>query len=109
MTRSTVIDMHRLQISLSQTEMQFLVERARRGGHSIAEVVRQLIQREATAAQSGSDSVWQIAGIAADEGVLIHNVPVSERPELYLAAHTLPPAAVRKRRSGSAAQRRARH
>jgi hypothetical protein len=100
-------NMHRLQISLPQWEMQFLEERARRDGHSIAEVVRQLIQREATAAQSGSDSVWEIAGIAADEGALIHDVPVSERPDLYLAAHTVPPPAVRKRRSGSAAQRRA--
>ena len=100
-------NMHRLQISLPQWEMQFLEERAQRDGHSIAEVVRQLIQREAAAAQSGSDSVWEIAGIAADEGALIHGVPVSERPDLYLAAHSLPSRAVRKRRSTSASPRKA--
>lgn len=100
-------NMHRLQISLPQWEMQFLEERARRDGHSIAEVVRQLIQREAAATPSGSDSLWEIVGIGVDQGELIRDVPVSERPDLYLAAHTLPLPVVRKPRSGVAARRKA--
>lgn len=100
-------NMHRLQISLPQWEMQFLEERARRDGYSIAEVVRQLIQREAAAAPANADSIWEIAGIAVDEGELINAVPVSQRPDLYLAAHNLPLPAPRKHRSGVAARRKA--
>ena len=39
--------MHRLQISLPPWEMQYLEERARREGRSIADVVRQLVQQDA--------------------------------------------------------------
>ena len=79
--------MHRLQISLPEWQTQFLAERARRDGVSMAEVVRRLVQREAEAAKSGktADSLWEIAGIARDDGPLIDGVPVSENPERYLA------------------------
>ena len=84
--------MHRLQISLPQWELQFLSERARRDGVSIAEVIRQLVQREAEAhsAQAVSESIWSIAGIADDNGPLIRDVAVSECPELYLVEAMLP-------------------
>ena len=80
--------MHRLQISLPQSQYQFLTERARRDGLSIAEVIRQLIQREeeATAAQQSSvDSIWEIVGMITDDPPLIDDIPVSEQPDLYLA------------------------
>lgn len=78
--------MHRLQISLPESQAEFLAERARRHGLSMAEVVRQLIQREVEAVNEkrGAASLWEIAGIAEDHGPLIDDVPVSESPELYL-------------------------
>jgi len=39
--------MHRLQISLSREQMRYLQKRAKRAGSSAAEIIRQLIQREA--------------------------------------------------------------
>lgn len=82
--------LHRLQISLPRWQLQFLNERAQRDGVSLAEVVRQLIEREAEASRSGlsADSVWSIVGIAEDSGALIAEKPVSEYPDLYLAAAT---------------------
>jgi len=41
--------LHRLQISLPRRQVQFLTERARRDKVSPAEVIRQMIQREANA------------------------------------------------------------
>jgi hypothetical protein len=78
--------MHRLQISLPETHAEFLAEQARSHGVSMAEVVRQLIQREVETASEkrGAASLWEIAGIAEDHGPLIDEVPVSEAPELYL-------------------------
>lgn len=78
--------MHRLQISLPESQAEFLAERARRHGMSMAEVVRQLIQREVetVSEKKGAASLWEIAGIAEDHGPLIDEVPVSEAPELYL-------------------------
>lgn len=80
--------MHRLQISLPEWQTQFLAERARRDGISIAEVVRRLVRREADAAASArtTDSLWEIAGIARDDGPLLDDVAVSEDPDRYLAA-----------------------
>lgn len=78
--------MHRLQISLPESQVEFLAGRARSHGVSMAEVVRQLIQREVemTREKRGAASLWEIAGIAEDHGPLIDDVPVSEAPELYL-------------------------
>ena len=78
--------MHRLQISLPESQAEFLAERARRHGMSMAEVVRQLIQREVetSSEKRGAASLWEIAGIAEDHGSLIDEVPVSEAPERYL-------------------------
>ena len=80
--------MHRLQISLPESQAEFLAERARRHGMSMAEVVRQLIQHEieTVSEKRGAASLWEIAGIAEDHGPLIDEVPVSEAPELYLTA-----------------------
>ena len=78
--------MHRLQISLPHWQVQFLTERARRDGVSIAEVIRQLVSREAEASRGERhvDSLWGIAGIAVDREPLVVGWAVSERPELYL-------------------------
>jgi metal-responsive CopG/Arc/MetJ family transcriptional regulator len=78
--------MHRLQISLPDEQAEFLAEQARRHGVSMAEFVRQLIQREVetTSGKKGVESLWEIAGIAEDHGPLLNAVPVSEAPELYL-------------------------
>jgi hypothetical protein len=80
--------MHRLQISLQPSELQFLKARAQRDGLSIAEVIRQLVRHEAEANAANTDvkSIWDIAGIAAESQPLLEHVAVSERPELYLAA-----------------------
>jgi hypothetical protein len=79
--------MHRLQISLPAWQSQFLAERARRDGVSVAEVVRRLVEREAELGRNSRsvDSIWEIAGIGEDSRSLIDGIPVSERPELYLA------------------------
>ena len=78
--------MHRLQICLRHWQVEFLLQRARRDGISIAEVVRQLVSREAESSQGGGniDSLWGIAGIAEEREPLIAGWAVSERPELYL-------------------------
>lgn len=78
--------MRRLQISLPESQAAFLAERARSRGMSMAEVVRQLIQREVETMSEKREaaSLWEIAGIAEDHGPLIEEVPVSEAPELYL-------------------------
>ena len=88
--------MHRLQVSLPQWQVQFLTERAQKGGISIAEIIRRLIQNEAEAglAQTNVESLWAIAGIAEDRGLLWENTPVSERPDLYLAAAAVGAAGV---------------
>ena len=79
--------MHRLQISLPEWQTQFLSQRARRDGVSIAEVVRRLVEREAESARGvrTADSIWEIAGIGEDRGALHDGIPVSERPDLYVA------------------------
>jgi hypothetical protein len=79
--------MHRLQISLPQWQVQFLTERARREGVSVAEIIRQLVEREAKARPDAQpDSLWAIAGLAEDTNPLLDGIPVSENPELYLTA-----------------------
>lgn len=78
--------MHRLQISLPEWQAQYLADRAKREGVSIAELVRRLVERESKAAtdRGSADALWQLAGMAEDRGPLIDGTPVSEAPELYL-------------------------
>ncbi len=79
--------MHRLQISLPQWQAQYLAERARRDGVSIAAIIRRLVELESQAAaadHSSSDTLLDLAGVAEDHGPLLAGVPVSESPELYL-------------------------
>jgi hypothetical protein len=87
--------MHRLQISLPTSQVDYLGERARRDGVSIAEVVRRLVERESIADRSGrkTDSLWAIAGIAEERADILPGTPVSERVDLYLAAASAEPAA----------------
>jgi len=89
--------MHRLQISLPESQTDFLAAQARKEGVSMAEVVRRLIQREVETAHHPAEtaSLWDIAGIAEDHAPLIQDVPVSENPELYLTAQ---PRSSRRRR-----------
>src|SRR5580692_7580087 len=84
--------MHRLQISLPTAQVDYLGERARRDGVSIAEVVRRLVERESKADRSGraTDSLWGIAGIAEERADVVPGIPVSERVDLYLAAASAP-------------------
>jgi hypothetical protein len=84
--------LHRLQISLPRWQVQFLTERARRDKVSLAEVIRQMIQREANATptQASVDSLMEIAGLAEDRAPLVEGIPVSERPDLYLAQLSSP-------------------
>ena len=84
--------MHRLQISLPEWQHQFLRQRARRDGVSVAEIIRLLVQRESEAreASPSENSVWAIAGVAEDRGPLIRGTPVSESAALYLSDLALP-------------------
>lgn len=91
--------MHRIQISLTEGQTEFLAEQARRNRVSRAEVVRQLIQREATVVvepRKDAASLWEIASIAEDHGPLIDDIPVSEQPEKYLTG--VPSSSTRGRR-----------
>ena len=84
--------MHRLQISLPRWQVQFLAARARRDEISIAQVVRQMIQHESEVVptQDSVDSFLGLAGLAEDTAPLLDAFPVSERPDLYLAALSVP-------------------
>jgi Ribbon-helix-helix protein, copG family len=86
--------LHRLQVSLPAAQVDYLAERSRRDGVSIAEVIRRMVEREASADRSsrGIESVWDIAGIADDTGGLVAAIPVSERVDLYLADAVAPQA-----------------
>jgi len=90
--------MHRLQISLPRSQVRFLAERARRDGVSIAEVIRQLVQREEEAAPARSiDSLWEIVGMITEDQPLIDGIPVSEQPDLYLAEASVPYKTTKKK------------
>ncbi len=80
-------NMHRLQISLPDWEVEFLRERARRDGTSVAEVIRELVRlnAEESLKPGNPGTLWEVAGIAQDAGKLQNGIPVSERPEIYLA------------------------
>jgi hypothetical protein len=78
--------MHRLQISLPRSQVEYLAERARREGTSIAELIRRLIHRESEKASKRSiESIWKIVGIGQGPERLIRDIPVSEAPDLYIA------------------------
>jgi len=96
--------MHRLQISLRHWQVEFLTERARRDGISIAEVIRQLVSREAEASKGQQHvvSLWEIAGIGIDREPLVAGWAVSERPELYLEQAIHPPKKHKKRSKSQA-------
>ena len=80
--------MHRLQISLPESQFRHLTERARREGISVAEIIRRLIHHDSkTTAKHAIDSIWKIVGIAKETEPLIDDVPVSEQPDLYIAEH----------------------
>jgi hypothetical protein len=79
--------MHRLQISLPRSQVEYLTNRAKREGVSIAELLRRLIHRESDqSAARGDDSLREIIGIGKAKEALIDNIPVSEQPDLYLHA-----------------------
>lgn len=86
-------NMHRLQISLPQAQLRFLRDRARRDRVSAAEVIRQLLEREAKEqpiTQAEIDQAMSFVGIVADEGPLIDGIPVSENVDLYMSEIILP-------------------
>jgi hypothetical protein len=99
--------MHRLQISLPADQLDYLGARARRDGISIAELLRRMVERESKAdrARRGAESLWSIAGIAAERDDAIGDTPVSERVDLYLAAGSLGHAAKPNRRRRRAKRR----
>ena len=92
--------MHRLQISLPREQMRFLQERARRDGVSAAEVIRQLIRREAestTVTDEDIEAALSMVGIGEDRSPLIDGIPVSQNPHLYLAELSAPRRSGRRR------------
>ena len=96
--------MHRLQISLPKSQVDFLADRARREGVSIAELIRRLVERAAAArAPESTRSLWNIAGIAEERLPLIDGRAVSEHVALYVAESAVPR---RSRKSRSRASRK---
>jgi hypothetical protein len=94
--------MHRLQISLPREQMHYLQERAKRDGSSAAEIIRQLIQREAestTITDEDIEAALNVVGLGEDRGPLIDGIPVSQNPHLYLAELSAPRRASRQRRT----------
>jgi hypothetical protein len=60
---------HRTQIMLDEPQYRFLMEEARRGGSSMAEVIRRLVaERMAQRAPQEKDPLERIIGIAASGG-----------------------------------------
>ena len=86
--------MHRLQISLPEWQAQYLAERAKRAGVSIAEIIRRLIaqESEATTDRRSAKTLMALAGMAEDHGPLVNDTPVSESPDLYLTGAKPPRA-----------------
>ena len=78
--------MHRLQVCLPESQVQYLTHRARKEGVSIAELIRRLVEDATKSSnQQGTDSLWAIAGIGKEHSPLIDGIPVSERPGIYIA------------------------
>jgi hypothetical protein len=83
--------MPRLRISLPQSQMRYLADRARREGISIAEVLRRLVRRAAeTISPREVESYRGIIGIGQELEPLIDNIPVSRQPDLYIAENAAP-------------------
>lgn len=84
--------MHRLQISLPHWQADFLADRARREGTSIAELVRRLVAQEAEASEPEDpvESIMEIAGIGEEIRPRIDDLPVSRNVDLYLAEANAP-------------------
>jgi hypothetical protein len=77
--------MHRLQISLPQSQLRYLADRARQESISMAELIRRLIQRESEVLTPRSkNSLLEIVGIGKEPGFLIDGIPASEQPDLYI-------------------------
>jgi hypothetical protein len=96
--------LHRLQVSLPKSQVDFLADRARREGVSIAELIRRLVERAAAArAPDNGRSLWSIAGIAEERLPLIGGRAVSEHVALYIAESAAPH---RSRRPASRATRK---
>ena len=77
--------MHRLQISLPESQVHYLENRARREGVSIAELIRRLVQLESEAPTPHSkESLLKIIGIGKELKPLINGIPVSEQSDLYI-------------------------
>ena len=109
-------NMHRLPVSLREEQVEYLAERARREGASVAEVIRQLVDRERVvddARGDRPDPIWDIAGMIKEELPLIGGQAVSEHPDLYIAETILPsrvvaPKKARRRRRAKGAGHAAR-
>ena len=99
--------MHRLQISLPHRQARYLEERARLAGVSMAEVIRRLLEREASLVLSSGtvDGIWSIAGIAEDHRPLIGGIAVSESPALYLATASTDSTSTSKQARGKRKRR----
>lgn len=80
--------MHRLQVCLPHDLHRFLIRKAERDGVSVAEVIRRLVIHEAdeTPAADAAEYVLDMVGMCSGPEPLRDDVPVSECPELYLAA-----------------------
>ena len=77
--------MHRLQICLPESQVQYLVHRSKRDGISIAELIRRFVAVASESADERTNSLWDIAGIGEDRMPLKKGVPVSEKPGMYFA------------------------
>lgn len=79
--------MHRLQISLPTRQYDYLRARAERESASLAEIIRQLLEREEAASNFSEDDIdaaLSFAGSVTKEAPLKDNLPVSENIDLYL-------------------------
>lgn len=100
--------MYRLQISLPPKQVEFLRQRARNESSSIANVIRELIERESEkeyhlTAQDIAN-VKSMAGRFEDTMPLINGIPVSQNVDLYLAqamldTHSPPKPSVREKKA----------
>jgi len=77
--------MQRLQLSLREEQATYLARRARREGVSMAEIVRRLLDEQATAEMAQDiESIWAICGLGGDEEPLDSGVAVSADVDRYL-------------------------
>lgn len=60
--------MHRTQISLGEAQYAFLLERSRREGVSLSELVRRLVAEEMARQGGEGDALDRLAGIGEGDG-----------------------------------------